>query len=65
MKRNPNRGVVLKMHHAAALARWMELTLYDKKFNNPIEAAETKTAAMEATGEILEKLKAIYLAHRQ
>lgn len=65
MKRNPNRGVVLRLDDAAVLHRMMEFFLDTRKFDNPIVAMEIKSAAREATQRLGEKLIAIYEAHRE
>ena len=63
-KRNPNRGVVLRLDDAAVLHRMMEFYLDTRKFDNPIVASEVKAAAREATARLGEKLIAIIKAHR-
>lgn len=54
--RNKHRGVVLKLHHAAAIHRWLEFVLDDRRFYNPITAHETKQAMLEGKAELEAKL---------
>ena len=56
MAKNQHRGVVLALHDAAAIHRWMELLMDDRRFFNPIEAMEAKAAAIEAKARLGEKL---------
>ena len=55
-----HRGIVLKLHHAAALHRWMELLMDGRKFDNPIVLAEVKENAIEAKHELGQKLIAMF-----
>jgi hypothetical protein len=61
--RNPNRPIVLALHDAAALHRWLEFREEGRLFDNPIIALESKQAADEARLRLGEKLLAIYQAH--
>lgn len=54
--RNKHRGVVLRLSDAAAIHRWLELVFKDRRFDNPIVAAEAKTAAREAMDRLEAKL---------
>jgi hypothetical protein len=51
-----HRGVVLKLHEAYAVHRWLEFHFMDRRFYNPIEAHEAKTAALAAMHALGEKL---------
>ena len=65
MTRNPKRGgVVLALHDAAAIHRWMAFLMDGRKFDNPIIALESKQAAEEAKARLEHKLVAIFLADR-
>lgn len=62
-RRNPNRGVVLALHDAAAILRWLEFSLDDRRFFNPLIAFEAKQAAEAAKVRLEAKLIAIFTAH--
>lgn len=64
-RRNPNRGVVLALHDAAAIHRMLELWLDDRRFFNPIEAFEANAAAVEAKNRLGEKLVAVFHGWRE
>jgi len=51
-----NRGIVLKLHHAAAIHRMLELWLNDRRFDNPIVLLETKRDALEGKADLEQKL---------
>jgi hypothetical protein len=63
MKRNPNRGVVLRLDDAAVIHRMLEFWLHDRRFDNPIVASETQAQVRDATVRLEQKLVAIIEAH--
>ncbi len=64
-RRNPNRGVVLALHDAAAIHRMLEYFYDDRRWFNPIEAAEAQAAGREGMHRLGEKLMDIFAAHRE
>lgn len=64
-KRNPNRGVILRLDDAAAIHRMLELWLDDRRFDNPITAFETKNAATDAKWRLGEQLIRIFQQHTE
>lgn len=57
---NAHRGVVLRLNDAAAIHRWLEFLMDDRRFFNPIEAFETKKAAEAAKARLEAKLIAMF-----
>lgn len=63
--RNPNRPIVLSLADAAAIHRYLELVIYDRRFFNPLEAMENKQAMLDAKARLEAKLIGIVNAHRE
>jgi hypothetical protein len=59
-KRNNHGGVVLALHDAAALHRWLEFLMDDRRFFDPVEAFEARQAAGVAKTRLEAKLLAIF-----
>ena len=55
-KRNHHRGVVLRLSDAAAIHRMLEFFYDDRRFDNPIVAAEVRAAARDAKVRLEYKL---------
>lgn len=60
----PNRGIVLALADAANIHRMLELWYDDRRFDNPIVAAEVRIAAREAKDRLEQKLLAIFQENR-
>lgn len=59
-----NRGVVLALHDATAIYRWLEFVVDGRKFWSPIEAFEAERAMEEAMKRLGGKLIAQFAARQ-
>lgn len=62
---SPNRGIVLALHDAYAIHRWLELLMDDRRFFNPLEAMDAEKAAIEAKARLEGKLIAHAEGHQR
>lgn len=64
-RRNPNRGIVLRLDDAANIHRMLEFWFDDRRFDNPIVAMEIRREAEAAKDRLGDKLIAIFAAHSE